>query len=83
MTVPLTGYNPKVPPSGIGGRQREATMMANVDKMAGGPAHPAATAPAPAPKAVVHPAASSFAPAAPTPGPKVFGSPIEGNAASK
>lgn len=85
-TVPLTGYNPSNPSSGAGGRTRESVIMGNVDKMAGGggkataaPVHPAATtAAASAPKP------SSFAPrAVDGNATRVYGSPIEGNAASK
>lgn len=70
-------------PSGIGGRNREKSVMSQVAQAeTGGPAHPAATPsnptntrPAPAP-------ASSFAPSGDK-GPRVYGSPIEGAEASK
>jgi len=57
MTTPLTGYNPKNPSSGVGGRVREATNMARVDKMAGSGT----------PAAPIHPAAQTAAKAAPKP----------------
>ena len=52
--------------------------MGNVDKMAGGggPAHPAATPATPANTRPAPAPTNSFAPAAPTPGPKVYGAPI-------
>jgi len=85
MPNQLTGYDPANPPSGKGGRAREATTMSNVDKMAGGgtpspaPAHPAATA-----AAKVAPKPSSFAPTSvPGNSVRVYGSPIEGNGPSQ
>ncbi len=79
-------------PSGIGGRNREKSVMSQVaEAETGGPKHPAATPsnptntrPAPAP-------ASSFAPrrvvnddgTMPKYNEAAYGSPIEGNAASK
>jgi hypothetical protein len=73
--------------SGWGGRVREQKITDTVDEMAGaGKGHPAASAPAPASQGQkVHPAASSYAPAdgEPTPGPHVYGSPIEGNGPSQ
>lgn len=78
----LTGYKGGEDSSGKGGRTREASVMNAVDDaVTGGPAHPAATPSTPTNMRM--PAKpSSFAPSG-TPGPKVFGSPIEGNAASK
>lgn len=81
----LTGFRGGDDSSGKGGRMREAKTMQTVDDMAGngGPAHPAAT---PSTPVNTRPPAkpSSFAPSDnPTPGPRVYGSPIEGNAASK
>jgi hypothetical protein len=80
----LTGYKGGDDSSGKGGRTREATVMNAVDDaVTGGPAHPAAT---PSNPVNTRPPAtpSSYAPSdSPTPGPRVYGSPIEGNAASK
>lgn len=73
-------------PSGWGGRVREQKIMDTVDKMSGGGAHPAASPTAPASVGFkAHPAASSYAPSdgEPSPGPHTYGSPIEGNEASK
>jgi hypothetical protein len=69
--------------SGVGGRNREKSIMSQVaEAETGGPKHPAATPsnptntrPAPAP-------ASSFAPSDDK-GSRVYGSPIEGAEASK
>ncbi len=84
MPNPLTGYDPDSGnASGIGGRTREATIDKAVDAAAGpgGKSHPAAT---PQNPTNTRPPAkpSSFAPSGDT-GPRVYGSPIEGNAPSK
>lgn len=82
----LTGYKGGADASGKGGRVRSAKMMQQVDDIAGpgGPAHPAAT---PSSPVNTRPPAkpSSFAPSDDDEKPKsrVYGSPIEGNAASK
>lgn len=81
----LTGYKGGDDSSGKGGRVREAKTMRAVDDAAGpgGPPHPATTASNPT---NTRPPArpSSFAPSEDdTPRAKVYGSPIEGNAASK
>lgn len=82
MPNPLTGYSPG-DVSGKGGRARETNVMSQVDEAVTG-AH-SATAPTsqggPV-QAKVHPAASSYAPG-PAVTSHVYGSPIEGNAASK
>lgn len=70
-------------PLSINGKTRTAQNLDTADNIEGGPAHPAAT---PSVPVNTRPPAkpSSYAPSdAPTSGPKVYGSPIEGNAASK
>lgn len=68
----------------INGKTRTAQNLDTVDNIEGGPAHPSALATAPV-TAQPKPHPSSYAPSddAPAPGPRVYGSPIEGNAASK
>ena len=70
-------------PLKINGRGRTAQNMQTVDDMSGpgGPAHPAATPTTPT-NMKPPPTPSSYAPSGDT-GPRVYGSPIEGNAASK
>lgn len=87
MPNPLTGYDSSSgDSSGIGGRVRETKVMKAVDDAAGsnGKAHPAAT---PSSPTNTRPPArpSSFAPSEDDDKPRnrVYGSPIEGNAASK
>lgn len=70
-------------PLSINGKTRTAQNLDTVDNIEGGPAHPASTATAPV-TAPPKPHPSSYAPTDDAPaGPRVYGSPIEGNAASK
>jgi hypothetical protein len=67
---------------GAGGKAREKNIMSQVDDAVGGPKHPAATPTNPTTTRRAPAPASSFAPSDDK-GPRVYGSPIEGNEASK
>lgn len=70
-------------PTGVGGRNREKSIMSQVaDAETGGPKHPAATPSNPTTTRRAPAAPSSMAPSGDK-GSRVYGSPIEGNSASK
>lgn len=71
-------------PLSINGKTRTAQNLDTADNVEGGP-HPAAIAAQTPVTSTPKPHPSSYAPSddAPAPGPRVYGSPIEGNAASK